>query len=44
MEYIKDFNKIIKQNQHILNLLRFYKGIDRSEISRRLQLSMPTVY
>lgn len=46
MDYIEssELNKVIKQNEHILNLLRFYKGIDRSEISRRLQISMPTVY
>lgn len=44
MEYIKEINKVIKQNEHMLNLLRFYRGIDRSEISRRLQISMPTVY
>lgn len=44
MEYINDINKTMKQNEHLLNLLRFFKGIDRSEISRRLQISMPTVY
>lgn len=37
-------NKFIKQNERLLNYLRFYKGIDRSELSRKLQLSMPTIY
>lgn len=36
--------KIIKQNEKLLNLLRFNKGIERAELSRRLQLSMPTIY
>lgn len=36
--------KLIKQNERLLNWLRFYQGIDRSELSRRLQLSMPTIY
>lgn len=36
--------KVIRQNEVLLNLLRFYKGIDKSELSRRLQLSMPTIY
>ena len=39
-----DIYKILKQNEHLINYLRFYKDIDRSELSRRLQLSMPTVY
>lgn len=37
-------NKFIKQNEKLLNWLRFYKGIDRSELSRKMQLSMPTIY
>ena len=36
--------KIIRQNEQLMNILRFYKNIDRSELSRRLQISMPTVY
>lgn len=44
MEYINNINKTMKQNEHLLNLLRFFDGIDRSEISRKLQISMPTVY
>lgn len=36
--------KLIKQNEKLLNLLRFYKDIDKSELSRRLKLSMPTIY
>ena len=36
--------KIIKQNAKLLDLLRFYKDIDKSELSRRLQVSLPTVY
>lgn len=44
MEFINNTEKILKQNAHILNLLRFFRGIDRSEISRKLQISMPTVY
>lgn len=39
-----DDNRIIQQNAQLLNFLRFYKDIDRSEISRRMQISMPTVY
>lgn len=39
-----DTDKLIIQNEKLLNLLRFYKGIDRSELSRQLQLSMPTIY
>lgn len=41
---MNDAKKIIRQNSHLLNLLRFYKEIDKSELSRRLQISMPTVY
>lgn len=37
-------DKTIHQSGDLLNLLRFFKGIDRSELSRRLKLSMPTVY
>lgn len=37
-------DKLFVQNEKLLNLLRFYKGIERSELSRRLQLSMPTIY
>lgn len=44
MEIINTVHKSLKQNAHIMNLLRFYRGIDRSEISRRLKISMPTVY
>ena len=36
--------KLIQQHNNVLNLLRFYKGIDKSDISRRLQLSIPTIY
>lgn len=44
MNYINDVHKALKQHAHTLNLLRFYRGIDRSEMSRKLQLSMPTIY
>lgn len=44
MTYINIVDKVIRQNNNILNLLRFYNGIDRSEISRKMQISMPTVY
>lgn len=44
MDKITDANKFIKQNERLLNLLRFYRGIDRAELSRKLQLSMPTIY
>lgn len=44
MEEIIDTNKVLSQNGKILDLFRLYKGVDRSEISRRLQLSMPTIY
>lgn len=44
MECINCIDKVIRQNERILNLLRFFEGIDRSEISRKLQISMPTVY
>lgn len=44
MEKNINIGKLIKQNENMLNLLRFYKGIDRAELSRRLQLSMPTIY
>ncbi len=37
-------NKLIKQNERLINYLRFYEGIDRSELSRKMQLSMPTIY
>lgn len=39
-------NSIKSLNQHgdFLNLLRFYKDIDKTEISRKLGLSMPTIY
>lgn len=37
-------DKLIAQSDKVINLLRFYKGIDRSEISRKLQVSMPTIY
>jgi len=40
----KSINKVITQNYKLINLLRFYKGIDRSELGRKLQLSMPTIY
>ena len=36
--------KTLKQNERLINYLRFYKDIDRSELSRKLQLSMPTIY
>lgn len=44
MEFIKEDDKAIHQNADLLNLLRFNKDIDRAELSRRLQISMPTVY
>ncbi len=44
MEFINEIDKIIHQNADLLNLLRFNKDIDRTEISRKLQISMPTVY
>jgi predicted NBD/HSP70 family sugar kinase len=44
MTNTENVHRLIKQNSKLLNLLRFYKGIDRSELSRRLQLSMPTIY
>lgn len=44
MNKTNDSNKFIKQNEKLINLLRFNKGIDRAELSRRLQLSMPTIY
>ena len=44
MEFIKEIDKVINQNADLLNLLRFNADIDRAEISRRLQVSMPTVY
>lgn len=37
-------NKLIKQNEKLLNLLRFNKNIEKAELSRRLQFSMPTIY
>ena len=40
----KNDNRFIKQNERLLNYLRFYDGIDRSELSRKMQLSMPTIY
>lgn len=43
MDKITD-SKLLYQNRKLLDLLRFYKGIDRSEISRKLKLSMPTIY
>lgn len=44
MDYINSVDKLIRQSVHVMNLLRFYDRIDRSEISRKLQISMPTVY
>lgn len=41
---MSDVKKVIRQNSHMLNLLRFYKEIDKTELSRRLQNSMPTIY
>lgn len=41
---MEGLQKLSRQHNDILNLFRFYKGIDRSEISRNLQLSMPTIY
>jgi len=41
---MNDIKKIIRQNSDLLNLLRFYKELDKSELSRRMQISMPTVY
>lgn len=44
MDKMVNDSKLIKQNEKLLNLLRFYEGIDRAEMSRRLQVSMPTIY
>lgn len=44
MNYINDVHKALKQYAHTLNLLRFNRGIDRAEMSRKLQVSMPTIY
>lgn len=43
-DIMKDKDKVIRQNNDLLNLLRFYKGIDKSEMSRRMGVSIPTVY
>jgi len=43
MKFIES-TKLIRQYARILNLLRLYKGIDRTEISKRSQLSMQTIY
>lgn len=40
----RDDSCLIEQNKKLLNLLRFYKGIDRSELSKHLNVSMPTIY
>lgn len=37
-------SKFIKQNEKLVNILRFYKITDKAELSRRLQVSMPTIY
>lgn len=37
-------SKLIKQSEKLINYLRFYKNIDKSELSRKLQVSMPTIY
>lgn len=39
-----NINKALKQHGDFLNLLRFYKTIDKMEIGRRLGISMPTIY
>ena len=37
-------SKFIKQNKKLINILRFYEDIDKVELSRKLQVSMPTIY
>lgn len=37
-------NKLLTQNAKLLNYIRFFNGIGRSELSRSLQLSMPSIY
>lgn len=37
-------NKLLKQNADFLNLLRFYKNINKLELGKFLNLSMPTIY
>lgn len=39
-----DTKKLLTQNSDFLNLLRFYKQINKPEIANYLNLSMPTIY
>lgn len=39
-----NINKVLNQHGDFLNLLRFYKNIDKIEIGKRLGISMPTTY
>lgn len=38
------YDKIFRSNADFLNLLRFYKGINKIELGKYLNLSMPTIY